>query len=212
MLAFFPVTLKWRDFVYPRLCLFNILLSGGVSDRLFSRQSLQTASKHSTASSNRTIFNFPLLQCAGKCDWEEHHNGIWLKMIVIIFPSESVTICEYWFLEDLFRTMCKCTLAQGKKKHIDGWKHFIFMWQTFASFVINEVTCVMDSRFFFPSLRKRRQTFGHMEFNLKYREEAKTNLCELKSEFTSIWNEFRMSSFHVCDSFLCKYVPDKFYW
>lgn len=117
MLAFFPVTLKWRDFVYPRLCLFNILLSGGVSDRLFSRQSLQTASKHSTASSNRTIFNFPLLQCAGKCDWEEHHNGIWLKTIVIIFPSESVTICEYWFLEDLFRTMCKCTLAQEKKAH-----------------------------------------------------------------------------------------------
>lgn len=79
MLAFFSVTLKWRDFVYPRLCLFNILLSGGVSDRLFSRQSLQTASKHSTASSNRTIFNFPLLQRAGKCDWGEHHNGIWLK-------------------------------------------------------------------------------------------------------------------------------------
>lgn len=56
------------DFVYPRLCLFNILLSGGVSERLFSRQSLQTASKHTTASSNRTIFNFPLLQRAEKCD------------------------------------------------------------------------------------------------------------------------------------------------
>lgn len=116
MLAFFSVTLKWRDFVYPRLCLFNILLSGGVSDRLFSRQSLQTASKHSTASSNRTIFNFPLLQCAGKCDWEEHHNGIWLKMIVIIFLSESVTICKHWILEDLFRTMCKCSLRQ-KETH-----------------------------------------------------------------------------------------------
>lgn len=114
MLAFFSVTLKWRDFVYPRLCLFNILLSGGVSDRLFSRQSLQTASKHSTASSNRTIFNFPLPQCAGKCDWEEHHNGIWLKTIVIIF--QSVTICKHWFLEDLFRTMCKCTITL-KKKH-----------------------------------------------------------------------------------------------
>lgn len=119
MLAFFSVTLKWRDFVYPRLCLFNILLSRGVSDRLFSRQSLQTASKHSTASSNRTIFNFPLLQCAGKCDWEEHHNGIWLKMIVIIFLSESVTICERWFVEDLFRTMCKCTLTRGKNTLMD---------------------------------------------------------------------------------------------
>lgn len=109
MLAFFSVTLKWRDFVYPRLCLFNILLSGRVSDRLFSRQSLQTASKHSTASSNRTIFNFPLLQCAGKCerniimeyDWNDRHNF-----------SESVKVCKHWFLEDLFRTMCKFTITQ----------------------------------------------------------------------------------------------------
>ena len=29
-----------------------------------------------------------------------------------------------------------------RKKRIDGWKHFIFMWQTFVSFVINEFTHV----------------------------------------------------------------------
>ena len=58
LLAFFSVTLKWRDFVYPRLCLFNILLSGGVSQSLSSTQSPQTASKHSSVS-NRTILNFP---------------------------------------------------------------------------------------------------------------------------------------------------------
>lgn len=115
MLAFFSVTLKWRDFVYPCLCLFNILLSGGVSDRLSSRQSLQTASKHSPASSNRTIFNFLLPQCAEKCDWEEHHNGIWLKTIVII--CQSVKICKHRFIEDLFTTMCKCTITQTRKKH-----------------------------------------------------------------------------------------------
>lgn len=122
MLSFFSVTLKRRDFVYPCLCLFNILLSGGVSDRLFSRRSLQTASKHSTASSNRTIFNFPLPQCAGKCDWEEHHNGMWLKTIVIIF--QSLTICKHWFIEDLFRIV---KVPLHKKKHLDGWKHFILM-------------------------------------------------------------------------------------
>ena len=75
-LAFFSVTLKWRDFVYPGLCLLNIWLSGGVSQSSSSTQSLQTASKHS-ALSNRTILNFPLFCCAErKYGREEHNHGL----------------------------------------------------------------------------------------------------------------------------------------
>lgn len=38
-----------------------------------------------------------------------------IEMIVIIFLSRSVAICKHWFLEDLFRTMCKFTITQEKK-------------------------------------------------------------------------------------------------
>lgn len=148
MLAFFSVTLKCWDFVYACLCLFNILLSRGVSDRLFWKQSLQTTSKHSTAASNRTIFNFPLLQRAGECDWEEHHSVMWLKMMVIIFYfCLSLYLCASSFRRILFRTICKCSLTKKKKKH--WWmKKCHFHSRTFPCFAFNEFTCVMESRIF----------------------------------------------------------------
>lgn len=148
MLAFFSVTLKCWDFVYACLCLFNILLSRGVSDRLFWKQSLQTTSKHSTAASNRTIFNFPLLQRAGECDWEEHHSVMWLKMMVIIFIS--VWVCTYvpavfgGFYLELY-----VSVAWQKKKKKHWWmKKCHFHSRTFPCFAFNEFTCVMESRIF----------------------------------------------------------------
>lgn len=62
-------------------------------------------------------------------------------MIVIIFLSESVTVCKRWFLEDLFRTMCKFTITREKNTLMDE-NISLSMWQTFASFVINEFTHV----------------------------------------------------------------------
>lgn len=43
---------------------------------------------------------------------------------------------------------------------------------------------------FMSSPRKHEETLWHIKFKLKYREEAKINLRELKSELTPGWNEF----------------------
>lgn len=42
-----------------------------------------------------------------------------IETIIIIFLSESVTICKQSFSEDLFRTLCKCTITQEKNTLMD---------------------------------------------------------------------------------------------
>jgi len=84
--SFFTVTLKWRDFVYPCLCLFNISHSGG-SFQIACFQDSPCRQRANTPQFHQTeqCSTFPPQRRAAKYAKAVHHGSGWLKIIVKIF-------------------------------------------------------------------------------------------------------------------------------